>query len=184
MNVNNNNVLRQRTYTVNHHVRFGCGFVPIVKHPAQSRDGKPRVRWQHFHDVQRVEGMEAFPVSRGITSFEGGTMVMSQAPESHANIRAHQSIIDIRHTNSSLAFGGLASAGPSYNVAAYLDNNSALNNNLNELMNVERNDFTVLPMDLQRYAANVGGDASQVTGSPKAPGILFPEVVLRYVDIY
>jgi len=181
MNVNNHNVLRQRTYSVNHHVRFGCGFVPIVKHPAQSRDGKPRVRWQHFHDVQRVQGMEAFPVSRGITSFEGGTMVMSQAPESHANIRAHQSILDIRHPQSSPGgppVGGLASAGPSHNVAPLLDLNQMYN--LNRLNSEEGNDFTVLPMDLQRYAANVGGDASQVTGSPKAQiGILFPEVALK-----
>ncbi|KAL4517172.1 hypothetical protein Ndes2437B_g06780 [Nannochloris sp. 'desiccata'] len=187
MNVNNKNVLRQRTYTVNHHVRFGCGFIPIVKHPAQSRDGKPRVRWQHFHDVQRVQGMEAFPVSRGITSFEGGTMLMSQAPESHANIRAHQSIIDIQNPSSipSGPIGGLASAGPSQSVAAYLENKLIFNlpNNGNYGADLERNDFTVLPMDLQRYAANVGGDASQVTGSPKASiGILFPEVMLNYSD--
>lgn len=177
MNVNNSNVLRQRTYSVNHHVRFGCGFVPIVKHPAQCRDGKPRVRWQHFHDVQRVQGMEAFPVSRGITSFEGGTMIMSPAPESHANMRAFQSMLDIQHPQASPGgpVGGLASVGPSHNVAAFLDNNQ-----MYDMNGDERNDFTVLPMDLQRYAANVGGDASQVTGSPKAPiGILFPEVVLK-----
>jgi hypothetical protein len=181
MNVNNNNVLRQRTYSVNHHVRFGCGFVPIVKHPSQSRDGKPRVRWQHFHDVQRAQGMEAFPVSRGITSYEGGTMMtMSQAPESHANIRAHQSIIDSNNPGTATA-SALSSAAPSQNIAALLSNMSSANPNYGA--DLERNDFTVLPMDLQRYAANVGGDASQVTGSPTdAPGMLFPEVMLGYSD--
>jgi hypothetical protein len=122
--------------------------------------------------------METFPVSRGITSFEGGTMMMSQAPESHANIRAHQSIIDIQNPGAS---GAIASAGPSQNFAAYLAQQTALNPNYQQEM--ERNDFTVLPMDLQRYAANVGGDASQVTGSPKeGTGMLFPEVMLNYSD--
>lgn len=51
MLVNSQNRLRQRTYRVGSHVRFGYRFAPIVKHPQQSRDLKPRVRWAHFHDV-------------------------------------------------------------------------------------------------------------------------------------
>ena len=154
MNTNNNNVLRQRTYTVNHHVRMGYGFVPIVKHPALARDNKPRVRWQHFHDVQRVEGMEEFEIQRrnvpgggGIGVGDGTGLALTTAPESHANMR-------------SLLSGG---SHENYN----------------------QNDFTVLPMDLQRYAAAVGGDASQITGSPRADGALFADAAaLEYVDCF
>lgn len=37
MLVNSQNRLRQRTYHVGTHVRFGYRFAPIVKHPQQSR---------------------------------------------------------------------------------------------------------------------------------------------------
>lgn len=51
LHMNGQNRLRQRTYTVHNHVRYGYRFQNIVKHPAESRDRKPRVRWAHFHDV-------------------------------------------------------------------------------------------------------------------------------------
>lgn len=46
--------------------------------------------------------------------------------------------------------------------------------------NVERNDMTVVPADLQRYAAAVGGDASQITGAPPPePFMLFPNTYIE-----
>ena len=59
--LNGNNMLRQRTYRVGSHVKYGWGFVPMVKHPSMSRDGKPRVRWQLFHEIRKANGMEKFP---------------------------------------------------------------------------------------------------------------------------
>ncbi|KDD76315.1 inward potassium channel rectifier, partial [Helicosporidium sp. ATCC 50920] len=50
------NVLRQRTYVVSRHVRAGCVFADIVKHPALTKDRKPRVRWARFHDVVPQQG--------------------------------------------------------------------------------------------------------------------------------
>ena len=141
MNVNNNNVLRQRSYQVNHHIRFGYGFKPIVRSPSEVRDNKPRVRWLQFHEVVKVKGMEDYPDSRALAGVTSAHL-MSIAPESHASIRS--------------LYGGYA--GMSYS-------------------NIERNDCTVVPMDLQRYAAAVGGDASDVTGGgPAEPVMLFPEM--------
>lgn len=37
LHVNGQNRLRQRTYTVHNHVRYGFRFQNIVKHPAESR---------------------------------------------------------------------------------------------------------------------------------------------------
>ena len=37
LHVNGQNRLRQRTYTVDHHVRYGYDFQPIIRHPADSR---------------------------------------------------------------------------------------------------------------------------------------------------
>jgi len=58
---NGGNMLRQRTYRVNSHVRYGYGFVPVVKHPMMSADRKPRVRWQLFHETKKASGMESLP---------------------------------------------------------------------------------------------------------------------------
>lgn len=58
---NGGNMLRQRTYRVNSHIRYGYGFAPMVKHPMMSVDRKPRVRWQLFHETKKASGMEAFP---------------------------------------------------------------------------------------------------------------------------
>lgn len=58
---NGQNMLRQRTYNIRNHVKYGYKFVPIVKHPLMSVDRKPRVRWQHFHDISKSEEMGDFP---------------------------------------------------------------------------------------------------------------------------
>lgn len=135
MNVSNSNVLRQRTYSVDHHVRYGYVFTPIVKHPALCRDGKSRVRWHHFHDVKPAEGMEKFPppppapavrpLPSGGPSMTMGSsgQVLSTAPESHANMRSIASV------------QGPKADGVGLNALA---------------ANLARNDYTVLPMDLQR----------------------------------
>lgn len=39
LHLNGQNRLRQRTYSVGHHVRYGYRFLPIVRHPSQSRWG-------------------------------------------------------------------------------------------------------------------------------------------------
>ena len=37
LGLNGQNRMRQRTYLVGHHVRYGYRFQPIVRHPSQSR---------------------------------------------------------------------------------------------------------------------------------------------------
>jgi hypothetical protein len=58
---NGHNMLRQRTYSIRNHVKYGYKFMPMVKHPLMSIDRKPRVRWQLFHDILKCDKMEAFP---------------------------------------------------------------------------------------------------------------------------
>jgi len=89
MNVNTHNILRQRTYTVRSHVKYGYGFSPMVRHPELARDRKPRIRWQYFHEMKKIEPkfMEKFPPPPGLSnpnaSVSGG---LAAAPESHANV--------------------------------------------------------------------------------------------------
>jgi hypothetical protein len=143
MNMNSQNRLRQRTYAVDHHVRYGHRFRAMVRHPALASDRKPRVRWQAFHEVEPAPGMGAFPAPPAPSARQSAAL--SLAPESHANLRALASM-----PRSALSAYGASGV---YDGVDY----SALN------------DSTVLPMDLQRYAAAVGGDASQITGgSPTA----------------
>ena len=53
--------LRQRTYNMSHHLKYGHAFVPIIKHPAFSRDRKPRIKWNRFHDTVAVKDMAPYP---------------------------------------------------------------------------------------------------------------------------
>lgn len=53
--------LRQRTYNMSHHLKYGHAFVPIIKHPAFSRDRKPRIKWNRFHDTVPVQEMGPYP---------------------------------------------------------------------------------------------------------------------------
>lgn len=60
--INGHNMLRQRTYSIRNHVKYGYKFMPMVKHPLLSSDRKPRVRWQLFHDIVKSDKMETFPL--------------------------------------------------------------------------------------------------------------------------
>lgn len=156
-NYDNSNVLRQRTYAVDHHVKYGYGFVPMIRHPALARDRKPRVRWQHFHDVQPAQGMENFPnppnfptrasaaggngpIIRTITSAPGLTI----APESHAgmrNIAGRQGV----------PLAGVSSGAILENVAANLSDN------IRPSLQETRNETTMLSHDLNRFVAECAG---------------------------
>lgn len=146
MNFTSQNRLRQRTYAVDHHLRYGFVFKPMVKHPGMSRDRKPRVRWQHFHDVEPATGMENFPSSpvHGHNALAGptaaGATILSVAPESHANFRSYVSMLRRDLSMPSVSPGMLGG--------------HASNDNL------ERNDFSVLPMDLHRYIPAISADSS------------------------
>lgn len=145
MHVNSQNRLRQRTYRIDHHVKYGCVFTPIVRHPMLSKDRKPRVRWQHFHDTEPVEEteealLEKMPRQDTLRRRGEGPpqsklavyldQTLSPAPESHASLRGKLSKQSV-----------LLPPQPTIE--------SMLNNEL-------RNDYTVLAADLARYAATVG----------------------------
>jgi hypothetical protein len=151
MNYDNSNVLRQRTYTVDHHVKYGYGFVPIVRHPALSRDRKPRVRWQHFHVFTAAQGMEKFPPppsfaqnrlpggAMGPTTAHSGLIV---APESHGNMRAFDMRKGIYHESTTL--NEIPESAPA---------NVPLPQLKRPTLAEMRNDFTIVPADLQRCSA-------------------------------
>lgn len=95
MNVNTHNILRQRTYTVSSHVKYGYGFSPMVRHPDLARDRKPRIRWQHFHDMKKIDPkvMEKFPPAPGLSNPNASVSSgLAAAPESHANVGSKMSM--------------------------------------------------------------------------------------------
>ena len=54
--LNNKKERRQRTYKVaDGHVRCGHGFCEIVSPPSANADGKPRVDYDSFHDMFRLD---------------------------------------------------------------------------------------------------------------------------------
>ena len=57
IHLRNQNIMRQRTYNIARHLKWGYKFDPMVKHPAKSSDNKPRVLWSHFHRTLPIEGM-------------------------------------------------------------------------------------------------------------------------------
>jgi len=145
MHVNSQNRLRQRTYRVDHHVKYGCVFTPIVRHPMLSKDRKPRVRWQHFHDTEPLEEteealLEKMPRQDTLRRRGEGPpqsklavyldQTLSPAPESHASLRGKLS-------KQSMLLP------PQPTIESMLHNEM-------------RNDYTVLAADLARYAATVG----------------------------
>lgn len=169
MNVNNNNILRQRTYNVDHHVKWGCGFVPMVVHPARSQDGKPRIRWHKFHSIQIVEGMEAFPFlpSNDYTSRRASGLLPEKTgisttavPESHGSLA---SLTSKAGEDAARQTGG-------HKLPPYFRRNPE----------IERNDFTVMPtVGLQRYEAAMGmpSQASMLPERARGTFVLFPDVV-------
>ncbi|KAL4447568.1 hypothetical protein ABPG75_004787 [Micractinium tetrahymenae] len=195
LHVNGQNRLRQRTYTVHNHVRFGFRFQNIVKHPAESRDRKPRVRWAHFHDIAPLAeddlgqlptrnsvGLQPTPSQPNLPSaiYE---KLPSMAPESHGALRAQEqrqqwthsssATAEVRAGRSEVAAGlrrkaaalglcfepGLAPlpgrplAQPTSGRAAPAYVPSA---------EEQRNDYTVLPIDLSRYAATAGNEGDSI----------------------
>ena len=137
MYANSQNRLRQRTYRVDHHVRYGHVFEHIVRHPTLSTDRKPRVKWNKFHDTHAIQEEEkAILLPRQETLKSAGgprarlmsyledTLSTSAAPESHAALRA---------------FAPRLPAQPSL-----------------VMQNIIRNDYTVAPADLARYACQLG----------------------------
>ena len=54
--LNNKKERRQRTYKVaDGHVKCGHGFCEIVSPPSANADGKPRVDYDSFHDMFRLD---------------------------------------------------------------------------------------------------------------------------------
>ena len=49
LGLNGQNRMRQRTYLVGHHVRYGYRFQPIVRHPSQSRYGMITIKSLSSH---------------------------------------------------------------------------------------------------------------------------------------
>uniref|UniRef100_A0A1D2A1X4 Uncharacterized protein n=1 Tax=Auxenochlorella protothecoides TaxID=3075 RepID=A0A1D2A1X4_AUXPR len=148
------NVLRQRTYNVGQHVRWGHRFVPIVRPPGFSGDGKARVRWGKFHAVvpdtrKEVDG-HAVSVPGGPrirlakatpASLAGTSTATVRAPESHAPRRAQ----------AAHAAGGEEERRIAADVSEML---SRMPSRLGPGA-VEASDYTILPMDLHRYAAEI-----------------------------
>ncbi|KAL4858599.1 G protein-activated inward rectifier potassium channel 4 [Chlorella vulgaris] len=101
LNVSAQNRMRQRTYRVNAHVRYGFTFSTTVRAPSECRDGKPRVRWSRFFDIEPVAWSHAgsgpptmhlhtsalnHPAVRAYMA-HGAT---TTAPESHQQVRAQR----------------------------------------------------------------------------------------------
>ncbi|PSC68160.1 E set domain-containing [Micractinium conductrix] len=211
LHVNGQNCLRQRTYTVHNHVRYGCRFQPIVKHPADSRDRKPRVRWAHFHDINPLseEELEALPArdAHGLQTVPSSThlpasiydRLPSIAPESHGALRSQESRwLSGRTQSSNLASEVEAAEAARRRSTAAGGGGGAPSRPLSGRLGVpaaaaaaaavpaaapppalaprpsympsaeeQRNDYTVLPIDLSRYAAIAGNEGDSIPlGAP------------------
>jgi hypothetical protein len=159
---NGNNMLRQRTYRVGSHVKYGYGFVPMVKHPSLSRDGKPRVRWQLFHEILKASGMEKFPsapepmTSRNFQATSLAGPEDSNLERYFANFgketfRVPNTDIITKELKSFLEHSqdedttmpAMPARHPTLSKRTFVD---------------EVNDLSVGPSDLNRYAAAVGTD--------------------------
>lgn len=103
MNVNTHNILRQRTYSVGNHLRYGFKFSNIIRHPALSSDRKPRIRWHRFHDIVAVDGMGKFPAgprsADGASAPNGDSRNFADAPEAHDNQRTIEEEAQARLAN-------------------------------------------------------------------------------------
>ena len=168
---NGNNMLRQRTYRVGNHVRYGWGFVPMVKHPLMSQDKKPRVRWQLFHDIRKANGMEKFPSPPERIGGARKVTTMSSAGE-ESNLERYFANFGketFRVSNSEAIAKDLK-----YFLEDSLDETTTMpampalhpgltkqdtgGPMLGSLILDDSNDLSVGPTDLNRYAAAVGTD--------------------------
>ena len=159
---NGNNMLRQRTYRVGSHVKYGYGFVPMVKHPSLSRDGKPRVRWQLFHEILKASGMEKFPsVPEPMTS--RNFQATSLAGREDSNLERYFANFGketFRVPNTDIITKELKSfLEHSQDEDTTMPAMPARHPTLSKRTFVDEvNDLSVGPSDLNRYAAAVGTD--------------------------
>ncbi|GAB4816589.1 hypothetical protein N2152v2_003635 [Parachlorella kessleri] len=189
--IESQNRMRQRTYVVGHHVRPGFQFTPIVKHPATTRDHKPRVRWARFHDITPVADASALPAPPGTPPPSGAgpggfgeaaaaeaflqSRGLSVAPESHAGQRSQEDRGRLRGAKPlrlpSIQEGEGSTPGsrlPQRDLSPSMWPGPPLTTSMEE-----RSDFTVTAADLHRYAATMGpsGDATLMHGMarPRRP---------------
>ena len=169
------NMLRQRTYSVSNHVKYGYGFVPMVKHPARSLDRKPRIRWQVFHDITKASGMEKFPEAPKISSdesispslFSAFTEEMSKGTASTYvpgldRYRKDFGVSVTDHTKWKVLeeyANILSDTGTSLPPPVALHPAMPGIDRFREVDDLDRNDLTVQVSDLHRYSAAVGTDS-------------------------
>lgn len=152
------NRVRQRTYVVGHHVRPGFRFVPIVKHPALTRDHKPRVRWGQFHEVAPATTMYLWPAVSG-----GGS-----PPQAGQGSLGRVSGSELAQAEAFLERRGLSQAPESHAVARTLEDRGAMRRpsravralpSISEHSEVVRAAGTVPLGAVQRYGSSPGGSS-------------------------
>ena len=182
---NGQNMLRQRTYNIRNHVKYGYRFMPIVKHPMMSPDRKPRVRWQHFHDIFKSDGMEQFPSpplfsrdqkNRTVTSMrmQGFHSTDGQVKrlERYANELGKTVSINGENLQRFMQYFTEADADMGNSLPPPLALHPTLpgKDRFREVEDNVQNDLTVGASDLYRYSAAVGTDTlpgtSQLTFTP------------------
>ncbi|KAI8110913.1 hypothetical protein M9434_004487 [Picochlorum sp. BPE23] len=186
------NILRQRTYRVQGHVRYGYGFMPMVKHPGKSLDRKPRIRWQHFHDVIKSQGMDNFPppplseqerqgstgpgrdmfVGKSSKSFHTAPSVEHDIPnldryrkDLSTSITESKDKRNIRWKALEKYSKDMSDTGNSLPHAAALHPALPGKDRFREVDDIDRNEFTVQANDLHRYSAAIGTDTLPKTSS-------------------
>lgn len=181
---NGQNMLRQRTYNIRNHVKYGYRFTPMVKHPLRSPDRKPRVRWQHFHDIVKDDRMERFP--KAPSSFRS----QKNDPRTFSSYGLNSLGGDVkgleRYVNELGKSSSIKGETLQRFVRYFADGNSDTGNSLppplalhptlpgldrfREVDDGVQNDLTVGASDLHRYSAAVGTDtlpgASQPSFTP------------------
>ncbi len=186
------NILRQRCYRVQSHVRYGYGFMPMVKHPGKSRDRKPRIRWQHFHDIIKSQKMDNFPpppssdYERQGSAGPGREMLVGKsskpaqpAPSVESDIPnldryrkdLSTSVTDYKDKRSirwkalEKYSKDMSDTGNSLPHAAALHPALPGKDRFREVDDMDRNEFTVQANDLHRYSAAIGTDTLPKTSS-------------------
>ena len=177
-------MLRQRTYSIRNHVKYGYKFMPMVKHPLMSADRKPRVRWQHFHDVVKCDKMERFPLPPS-TLRDNSRQIADTKYYGFQSMNGEVKGLE-RYMNELGGSGALKGKNLQRFMQYFSDKDLDMGNSLPPplalhpaLPGVDRfreaeesvhNDLTVGASDLHRYSAAVGTDSlpglSQPTFTP------------------
>jgi hypothetical protein len=166
------NMLRQRTYRVGSHVKYGYGFVPMVKHPMMSMDKKPRIRWQLFHKIKKSKGMDGFPSgpermlqkSSESLSLDESNLERYFANFGKETTRLHSTDATMKNLRYFLE--------DSLDEATTMPSSVALHPSMAQvdasryLGDEDTNDLSVGPMDLNRYGASIGTDTLPSTKLP------------------